>query len=313
MGQSQLFETRINAFASAEVLSGSKSPSQMKRENEWPLVLSAAYLDGGNERPGLAVAGYSGAIDTWWSLNCHWQALLKRWNLKYFKASECENGLVEFAQYRDDLTGPKSPLKPHERGRLRKVKLEFIDAISARHHVLQGYGAAIATEDLKRIFAEDPAAPIIFLNKPYYIGAELCLVAATMLVSDVNMRCSRNDKIKVRPILGAREECGVITNTVFDKFAKKNPRSAEVLLPPQYDDHGNNSWLQVADMLAYEICTQLLNHSRDDYMRVSLRTLLPAMHRVFRLDCKNLKQIIHNYSADSIPVRHLLPQQLWHG
>ena len=103
------------SVARAEVLFGSNSPSQMKRENEWPLVLSAAYLDGGHEKPGLAVAGYSGAIDTWWHLDCHWQALLRRWNLRYFKASECESGLMEFAQYRDDLTGPKSPLKPRER------------------------------------------------------------------------------------------------------------------------------------------------------------------------------------------------------
>lgn len=300
-------------FVSAEGLSGSKSASsQTKRENEWPLVLSAAYFDEGYGRPWLAVAGYSATIDTWSHLDSHWQALLKRWNLRYFKASECENGLLEFAQYRDGLASPKSPLKPHELERLRKVKLEFIDAISARHHVLQGYGAAIATEDLKRIIAETSTTPIIFLNKTYYLGAELCLVAATMLVSDVNMRRSRKAKIEVRPMLGPHEER--MTHTVFDKFAKKNPRSAEVLLPPQYDDHGSNSWLQVADMLAYELGIQLIecaNDAKDGYMRVSLRALLPAMHRVFRLDCKNLKQIIHNFSSDSIPVRHLLPEQLW--
>jgi hypothetical protein len=99
-------------FASAEELFGSESPFQTKRENEWPLVLCAAHFDESHEKPGLAVAGYSAAIDTWWRLDCQWQALLKRWNLKYFKASECEKGLVEFAQYRDDLAAPKSSLKP---------------------------------------------------------------------------------------------------------------------------------------------------------------------------------------------------------
>lgn len=301
-------------LASAQELSGSKPPFQTKRENEWPLVLSAAYFDDGHKKPGLAVAGYSAAIDTWGHLDCHWQALLKFWNLRYFKASECENGLLEFVQFRDDLTGPKSPLKPHERERLRKVKLDFSDAISARHYVLQGYGAAIATEDLTRIIAEDPTAPMIFLNKPSYLAAELCLVAATVLVSNVNMRRSRNDKIELRPILDVREECGGLTRTAFDEFANKNPRSVEVLLPPQYDELGTNSWLQVADMLAFELCAKLIEHAndtRDDYMRVSLRTLLPAMHRVFKLNRKDLKQIFQNYSSDSIPVRHLLPEQLW--
>lgn len=303
-------------FVIAEGLSGSKSPSQTKRENEWPLVLSAAYFDEGHGKPGLAVAGYSAAIDTWLHLDCDWQALLKRWNLKYFKASECENGIAEFAQYRDDLAAPKFTLKPHERERLRKVKLEFINAISARHHVLQGYGAAIATEDLKRVIDEDATAPVILLNEPYYIGVELCLVAATMLMSDANMRRSRNDKIEVRPVLGACEEHSGITATVFDKFAEKNPRSAGVLLPPLYVELGTNSWLQIADMLTYEIYKQLIeyaNNSRDDYMRVSLCTLLPAMHRVFRLDCENLRQVIHNYCSDFIPARHLLAEQLWRG
>ncbi len=301
------------AFASAEELFGSKSPFQTKRENEWPLVLCAAHFDESHEKPGLAVAGYSAAIDTWWRLDCQWQALLKRWNLKYFKASECEKGLVEFAQYRDDLAAPKSPLKPHERERLRKVKLEFIDAICARHHVLQGYGAAIATEDFKRIIAEDPIAPIIFLDKSYYIGAQLCLVAAAMLVIDINICRSGNDKIEVQPIFGAREEPGLTAKTLFDNFSTKNPRSTEVLLPPQYEDDRTNTWLQVADTLAYEICQQLLataNNTKDDYMRVSLRSLLPAIHRVFRLDYKNLKQITCNHSPDSIPIRHLLLEEL---
>src|SRR6267378_7014112 len=75
-------------FASAEELFASKSPFQTKRENEWPLVLCAAHFDESHEKPGLAVAGYSAAIDSWWRLDCQWQALLKRWNLKYFKASE---------------------------------------------------------------------------------------------------------------------------------------------------------------------------------------------------------------------------------
>lgn len=300
--------------ASADELFGSESPFQTKRENEWPLVLCGAYVDEGHEKPGFAIAGYSAAIAAWWHLDRQWQDLLKRWNLKYFKASECENGLAEFAQYRDDPTDPKSPLKPHERERLRKAKIEFIDAIGEHHHVLQGYGAAIVTEDFET--GEGPVAPGIFLNRPYYLGAQLCLVAAAMLVRDVNTLRSGNDKIEVRPIFGAHEECNGIAKTVFENFAAKHPRSAEVLLPPQYGDDRIDSWLQVADTLAYELRKQLSESTKNssaDYMRVSLRSLLPALHRVFRLNCRNLIQIIGNHSPDSIPIPHLLPEELWRG
>ena len=303
-------------IASAEELFRSGSPFQTKRENEWPLVLCSVYLDGSHEKPGFAIAGYSAAMDTWCHLDCHWQELLKRWNLNYFNASECENGLAEFAQYRDDPTDPKSRLKPHERERLRKAKIDFIDAICARHHVLQAYGAAIVTEDFERMIAEDPGAPPIFLNQAYYLGAQLCLVAAAMLVRDVNTRRSGNDKIAVRPIFGAHEECAGIAKTVFDSFATRNPRSAEVLSPPQYDDNRTNSWLQVANTLAYEIGKQLLRKTKtpsDDYMRVPLRSLLPAIHRVFRLNGENLKETISNHLPDSVPIAHLRPAELWQG
>lgn len=302
--------------ASADELFGSESPFQTKRENEWPLVLCGAYFGEGHEKPGFAIAGYSAAIAAWWHLDCHWQELLKRWKLKYFKASECENGLAEFAQYRDDPADLKSPLKPHERERLRKAKIEFIDAICEHHHVLQGYGAAIVTEDFERIMGEDPVARGIFLDKPYYLGAQLCLVAAAMLVRDVNTLRTGNDKIEVRPVFGAHEERNGIAKTVFENFAIKNPRSAEVLLAPQYGDHRTDSWLQVADTLAYEIRKQLTPSAKNpsaDYMRVSLRSLLPALHRVFRLNCRNVKQIISNHSPDSIPIPHLLPEELWQG
>lgn len=302
--------------ASAEELFGSESLFRTKRENEWPLVLYSAYFDETHEKPGFAIAGYAAATDTWWHLDWHWQELLKRWNLKYFKASECENGLVEFAQYRDDPTDLTSPLQPRERERLRKAKIEFIDAICERNHVLQGYGAAIVTKDFERLIAEDPAAPVIFLDKPYYLGAQLCLVAAAMLVRDANTRRAGHDKIEVRPIFGAHEECGGIAKTVFENFATNNPRSAEVLLPPQYGDHRTDSRLQVADTLAYEIRKQLTRSSKNssaDYMRVSLRSLLPAIHRVFRLNGRNLKQIVSNHSPDSIPIPHLLPKELWQG
>lgn len=301
-------------FASVEELFGSKFLFHAKRENRWPLVLCSSYFDESDERPGFAIAGYSAAIGSWEHLDDRWHELLKRWNLKYFKASECENGLGEFAQYRDDLTAPKSPLKPHERERLRKVKLDFIDAICQHHHALHGYGVAIITEEFDKIIAEDPKAPIVLLDKPYYIGIQLCLVAAATLVRDVNTRRSLRNKIRVLPVFGWHEEYSGMAETVFNNFAMWNPRSAGVLLIPQCDDDRTNSWLQVADTLAYEIqkqLTQETNRPSDDYMRVPLRSLLPAIHRVFMLDCKNLKEIVRNHSCDSIPIPHLLPEELW--
>jgi hypothetical protein len=273
-----------------------------------------AYFDESDEKPGFAIAGYSAALDTWLHLDWKWQELLKRWNLKYFKASECENGFVEFAQYRDSPTDQRSPLKPNERAKLKEIKTEFIDAICKHHDDLQGYGAAFIVEDFDRVIAEDPIARKIFLDKPYYLGTQLCLVAAAMPARDSNTRRSGSDRIEVRPVFDSHEEYSGMAKKVFDNFAKKNPLSAQVLLPPIYDDDVTNSSLQVADTLVYEIrkrLTRKIKDPNDEYMRVPLQRLLPAVYRVYKLGYDSLKVIAAHQTPDTISIPHLMPEELW--
>jgi hypothetical protein len=289
-------------------------PFRTKREDRWPLVIYGAYFDESDERPGFAIGGYSAAYDTWMHLDWAWVELLKRWKLKYYKASECEHGLVEFAQYRDDPTDQKSPLKEHERAKLREIKTEFVDAICKHHDDLQGYGAAFVVEDFERIIAEDPIARKTFLEKPYYLGAQLCLVAAAAPALDSNTRRSGIDRIEIRPIFDSHEEYSGRAKEVFDKFAEKNPKSAKVLLPPAYDDDVKNSSLQVADTLVYEIRKQLtrkIKDSNDEYMRVPLIRLRPAIYRIYRLNYESLKVIAAHQAPDKIAIPHLMPEELW--
>jgi hypothetical protein len=289
-------------------------PFRSKRENRWPLVIYRAYFDESDEKPSFAIAGYSAAYDTWLHLDWAWQPLLKRWNLKYYKASECENGLEQFAQYRDDPKDQKSPLKPQERERLKEIKTQFIDAICKHHDDLQGYGAAISIEGFEKVIAEDQAARDRFLDKPYYIGAQLCLVAAALPIRSVNKRRSGDDKIALRPIFDSNEQYSGLAKQVFDDFGNKNPKAAEVLLPPAYDSDIANSSLQVADTLAYEVrklLTRKIRNPKDEYTRVPLLRLRPAIYRIYKLDYKNLKILAANQTPDGIPIQHIKPEKLW--
>ena len=56
----------------------------------------------------------------------------------------------------------------------------------------------------------------------------------------------------MKPVFDSHEGYSRIVGVQFDKFAEKNPRSAQVLLLPSYDDDKLCSALQVADTLAYE-------------------------------------------------------------
>ncbi len=276
-------------------------------------MIYGAYYDESDERPGFSVAGYSAAYDTWLHLDWRWRDLLKKWSLEYFKASECENALGQFAQYRDDPGDHKSELKVNERERLREIKTQFIDAICSQHDDLQGYGAVVIVEDFERIIFEDHAASRIFMDKPYYICAQLCLVAAAMPAVDSNTRRTGDDRIQVRPVFDSHEEYSRIVGVLFDKFAEKNPRSAQVLLPPSFDDDKLCSALQVADTLAYEarrLLTRKIRNPDDDYMRVPLIRLRPAIYRLYKLNYEALKTIASKQSPDSIRVKHVKIEEL---
>jgi hypothetical protein len=276
-------------------------------------LIYGAYFDESDEKPGFAIAGYSAAYDTWWHLGLKWQELLDKWNLKYFKASECENGLQEFAQFRDDPTDQRSPLKQNERAKLKEIKTQFIDVICKHHDDLQGYGAAIVTEDFERIIAQDPIARKTFLDKPYYLGLQLCLVAAAMPVRDANMRRSGDAKIELRAVFDSHEKYSGLAKKIFDDFSKKNPRASEVLLPLVYDQDVSTIPLQVADTLAYEIRKRLTRTIRapdDEYMRVPLVRLRPAIYRIYKLNYESLKTIAAHQLPDKIAVPHLMPEEL---
>jgi hypothetical protein len=269
-------------------------------------VIYGAYFDESNEKPSFSVAGYSAAYDTWLHLDWEWRDLLKKWNLEYFKASECENGKGQFLQYRDDPSDKRSPLSPKERERLKEIKTQFTDAICKHHDDLQGYGAVVAVEDFARLVSENSTARELLTDDPYYICFQLCLVGAAMPAREANARRQGNDKIRVKPIFDSHQEYSGMSKSLFDKFAKKNPKSAQVLLPPDYESDTETSALQVADTLAYEVRKlfgRRIQKPEDDYMRVPMIRLRPAVYRLYELDYESLTTIVARQADDSIVLK----------
>lgn len=277
-------------------------------------MIYGAYYDESDEKPGFSVAGYAAPYATWVHLDWKWQGLLKKWNLTYFKASECENLLGEFAQYRDSPTNLKSDLKTHERKILTGIKTEFIDAICKHGDDLQGYGAVVIVNDFEKIISEDAEARRLFMDKPYWVCFQLCLVAAAMPARDFNQRHSnRDDHVHIKPIFDSHKEYSGLAKALFDKFMNGNPRSAEVLLPPEYEDDKAVSALQVADTLAYEARKHLTRQivKGDGYARKPMERLRPFVYRIYKLDYKALKLIVARQDPDYIPISPVKVEELW--
>jgi hypothetical protein len=277
-------------------------------------VIYCAYYDESDEKPGFSLAGYSASYATWVHLDWAWQCLLRKWKLEYFKASECENLLGQFARYRDKPADLKAPLKPSERARQIEIKTQFIDLICKHSDDLQGYGAVVVLEDFQRIISEDANARRIFLDKPYYVCLQLCLAATAMPVRDHNQRhTNREDHVSVKPIFDSHQEYSRLATMAFERFLQANPRSAEVLLPLDYEQDREVSALQVADNLAYEARKHLTRQIRecDDYMRKPMERLRPFIYRIYRPDYDALKLIVARQNPDYIPVNPVRVMELW--
>src|SRR5579864_6339508 len=142
-------------------------PFRSRPENRWPFVIYGAFFDERDEKPSFSLAGYSDAYDTWLHLDWAWRCLLTKWKLNHFKASECENLLGEFAQYRNNPKDLKSPLTSDERAKAVEAKTAFVDAICKHGDDLHGYGAVVILKDFEKLISESDEANRLFMDKPY--------------------------------------------------------------------------------------------------------------------------------------------------
>jgi hypothetical protein len=257
-------------------------------------VIYGGYYDESADDACFSVAGYIAPYDTWVHLGWNWEDLLKAWKVKYFKASECENGLGEFAQYRDDPTDVRNRLKTHEWEKLQEAKTTFIDAILKHADYIRGTGAVTNLKDFNRIISEDAKAHSLFLDHPYYVCLQSALHTATHRMYEENLKRPKEHRLSIKPIFDSHEDFSNIARIAYEKFRDKNSRAATVLLPLNYADDIDTPALQVADVLAYEVRKHMTNLERhpDRPMRNQLQRLRPTVEKIWALNYDALKLIV---------------------
>lgn len=269
-------------------------PFNVPRKSKYMAVIYAGYYDESTDSDSFSVAGYVAPYDTWIHLDWAWRDLVKKWNIRYFKASECENGLGEFAQYRDDPTDVKSRLKTHEWEKLQEAKTQFIDAILKHSDYIRGAGAVTNLKDFQKIISEDANANNFLMDHPYYVCLQVTLHSATRKMYEENAHRSQEEKLYIKPIFDSHKDFSGIAKIAYEKFREKNARAATVLLPLDYEDDIDTPALQVADMLAYEVRKHATNQGRDPDrpMRNQLDRLLPTVEKIAKLNYDTLKEIV---------------------
>lgn len=109
------------------------------------------YMDDSRDaeqRKMICVAGLFQHGVNWFEVERKWEMALRKANIKYFRAVECENLRGEFEQFRDRTRWPK-PLGKQESIRIRD---ELIDIAKSGH--LVGAAVTVLVKDFEEIWSK---------------------------------------------------------------------------------------------------------------------------------------------------------------
>ena len=280
-------------------------PFSLPPEQRWTLVIAGSYFDESVAQGCFSLAGYMANYYAWVHFDWKWRALLEKWKIAYFKASECDSGFEQFAQYRDNPNDVQARLKQHEKDKLRAAKIDFVDCILDFRHEISGYGTVVIENDFARLMAEDSNARRLLMGNPYYIALQLALVGVALPIYEYNQPRPKDKRCFIKPIFDSHKEYSKYTKLLFDKFAAKNPKSREVLLPPDHESDMDTAALQAADLLAYEARKLLVGQlaSPPQPERVAMIRLLPTVQKIFKLDYDTLRMLMARQKPDSISIQ----------
>lgn len=267
------------------------------------MLLAAGYFDesadGEFEDRVFTIGGYIAGGPSGLQLDLRWQALLDKYGLGYFKASELESGIGEFAKFRDrPATASTDRFTEREKEVLRGIKVEFVNLLCAQRDMV----AISATIHMRHLKAFEHDSPGLFKRLPpfYQLCGQLVMMEAGLALKEANEASPPYLHSVLRPIFDSHQEFGPRFEASFEDYKQKNPQSSQYLLPPAFEDEETYKCLQAADLFAYEIRRTVSNHffePRRD-LRIAMLRLFPQVRATYVVDYETLKMLAELQGGD---------------
>jgi hypothetical protein len=278
------------------------------------MLLAAGFFDessdGEFEERVFTVGGYIASGAPAVQLELRWKDLLEKYELAYFKASELESLIEQFAKFRDDpSSATKARFNQREKELVISIKTEFVDLLCKQTDLI-GVSATIHMQHLKA-FQNDK--PELFRKIPpfYQLCGQLVMMEAGQLMATTNASNPPHLQAMLRPIFDSHQEFGPRFKASFDEFKKKNPNSSKFLLPPLFEKEEDYLCLQAADLFTYEMRRTVSNHffepTRD--LRIAAGRLFPQISKSFVVDYAALETLAGWQDRDFIPISPI--EEIW--
>lgn len=259
-----------------------------------------------------AVGGFIGRGVAIFELERQWERLLRKHKLQYFKASECESGKEQFAQY---VADPKK-ITPKERSKLDAISHEFCRLIGNPvkfddRAFFALYGTAVVQKDFYELIKQ-PKAKAILGKNPYRLAYDLAFIQAAWAMK---MLDKRRNRYGVSFVCDEQKENGEIAPIAYLGLKRTNPKAAKYLGTYSMADEKRCAPLQGADAVIYEVRKALKYQAKDFETRLREQFQIFAEKRVMfymgHANRKQLEWIVANHKpGEALKLDELMKLQL---
>lgn len=216
------------------------------------MAMIISYMDeSADKKPEgtFVVGGLLGRPVAFFELERRWEQLRKRSDIgiRYFKASECNLGIGQFAKF---VADPRN-ITPDERARLDSISHEFLSLITKpvmldnRAYIcVQGVG--VVQDDFYDVIT-DPKARAVLGPSPYRLAYDFALIQCAWAMKQLG------EAYWVSFVCDEDEEHSPFAIEAYNNLKETNPVAAAYMGSFVSDDDKKCEQLQAADAAAYEV------------------------------------------------------------
>jgi len=225
----------------------------------------------------FVVGGILGRGVPIFELERRWEKLLRRpdIDIAYFKASECHNGLGQFAKFVSD---PKN-ITPEERSRLDSVTHEFLSLIANPvpydyKHYLCVHGVGVVQSDFYEVIQDDTARAILGTS-PYRLAYDFAMIQCAWAMKELG---DGRTGYGVSFICDEHEQHSPLAGEAFNNLKATNSNAAQYMTTFASADEKKCAPLQAADAGVFEVrrALNLALRKWDGQLRSQFRLLADA-------------------------------------
>ena len=262
----------------------------------------------------FVVGGILGRSIAVFELERRWEKLQTRpdIDIKYFKASECHNGLGQFAKF---VREPKN-ITPAERSKLDSISHEFLKLITNPvpfddTHYLCVHGVGFVQEDFYGVI-KDADARAILGPSPYRLAYDFAMINCAWAMKEIG---DGGTGYGVSFVCDEHEQHSPLAQEAFQNLKVTNPNAAQYMTTFSSADEKKCAPLQAADAGVFEVrrALNLALKKWDGELRSQFNVLADgkAMFPITHSTKEQLEHLVANHKpGEPFKLHSLMDMQL---